>query len=543
MRSLYFKIFMWFWLAMALVGTVVVISTVTLQNSEANLRFRSFVASGLTLSAQSAIEVYEERGRDGLATFLDRMEERNRLTAFLFDAEGRELSGRIVPDSGAVLVEQAASDGELAVEEFTDSRLVAVQVVSPEGVAYVMLAEMDWPFRGRGGGDRLGGSRGGRGQPGDRSAEAGRRFRNRGDDRSVGAADRSGGRGGDRGAGGRGGVRGGGNLATRPWFIVWMSAIDQPGELTLRLLAIFLTAGILCYGLARYLTAPVLRLRDATHQLAGGDLSVRVGPAVGKRRDELAELGRDFDIMAERIESLLTTQRQLLSDVSHELRSPLARLNVALALARQRSGDEAAGPLDRIEIEAERLNVLIGQVLGLARLESGAAAPEFAHVDLSRLVADIAVDAHFEAKGKKAAVTLAFSEPCSVQGNESLLRSAIENVVRNAVRYTDPGTDVEIGLAFADIADDSVVGGAASRCAIVSVRDHGPGVSDDHLAHLFEPFYRSADSRDRKSGGTGLGLSITERAVRLHGGTVDARNAADDGGLIVEIRLPVNYRP
>ena len=543
MRSLYFKIFMWFWLAMALVGTVVVISTVTLQNSEANVRFRSFVASGLTLNAQSAIEVYEERGRDGLAAFLDRMEERNRLTAFLFDADGRELSGRIVPDSGAVLVEQAASDGELAVEEFADSRLVAVQVVSPEGVAYVMLAEMEWPFRGRrGGGDRFGGSRGGRGQPGDRGAEARRRSENSGNDRSAGAPDRSGSRGDNRDAGGRVGGRGGGNLAPQPWFVVWMSAIDQPGELTLRLLAVFLTAGILCYGLARYLTAPVLRLRDATHQLAGGDLSVRVGPAVGKRRDELAELGRDFDVMAERIESLLTTQRQLLSDVSHELRSPLARLNVALALARQRSGDEAAGSLDRIEIEAERLNVLIGQVLGLTRLESGAATPEFAHVDLSRLVADIVVDAHFEAKGKEAAVTLAFSEPCSVQGNESLLRSAIENVVRNAVRYTDSGTDVEIGLAFADIADDSVVDGAASRCAIVSVRDHGPGVSDDHLAHLFEPFYRSADSRDRQSGGTGLGLSITERAVRLHGGTVDARNATD-GGLIVEIRLPVNYRP
>ena len=182
MRSLYFKIFMWFWLAMALVGTAFVISTVTLQNSEANARFRSFVASGLTLSAQSAIEVYEERGRDGLAAFLDRMEERNRLTAFLFDAGGRELSGRVVPDGGAVLVEQAADDDELAVEEFEDSRLVAVQVVSPEGAAYVMLAELDWPFRGRRG-DRFGGSRGGRsnlGLPGARCCAWQDRFRGKG---------------------------------------------------------------------------------------------------------------------------------------------------------------------------------------------------------------------------------------------------------------------------------------------------------------------------------------------------------------------------
>ena len=308
----------------------------------------------------------------------------------------------------------------------------------------------------------------------------------------------------------------------------------------MRLFAVFLTAGILCFGLARYLTAPVLRLRDATHQFASGNLGVRVGPAVGKRRDELAELGRDFDVMAERIESLLTTQRQLMSDVSHELRSPLARLNVALALARQRAGEEATGPLDRIEVEAEQLNVLIGRVLALSSFESGASEPEFASVNLNRLIDDVTVDADFEAKAKEAGVKIKASEPCSIRGNELLLRSAIENVVRNAVLYTGSGTDVEIGLTFADmVVDDSSGDGTTSRCVVISVRDHGPGVSDDQLAHLFEPFYRIADSRDRESGGTGLGLSITERAVRLHGGTVDARNATD-GGFIVEIRLPID---
>ena len=232
-----------------------------------------------------------------------------------------------------------------------------------------------------------------------------------------------------------------------------------------------------------------------------------------------------------------------MSDVSHELRSPLARLNVALALARQRSGEEIAGPLDRIEVEAEQLNVLIGRVLSLSSFESGASEPEFASVNLNRLIGDVTADADFEAKAKDAGVKVKASEPCSVRGNELLLRSAIENVVRNAVLYTDSGTDVEIVLTFSDmVVDDSSGDRAPPRCAVVSVRDHGPGVSDDQLTHLFEPFYRIADSRDRESGGTGLGLAITERAVRLHGGTVGARNATD-GGLIVDCLLYTSPSP
>jgi signal transduction histidine kinase len=520
MQNLYFKIFIWFWLAMTLVGTAFVISTVTLQDREANTSVQSYYASGLTLAAESAIEAYEGRGREGLANYLGGIERRHRMASFLFDDNAQELSGRVVPGGGVELVERAGSNDELVIETVWGGRLIALQVVSPEGNTYVMLTEMEWPYRYR----RRSGADGRREAEGLEGGDARERFNFRGGlgarppDGAVGAARQS------------------PSLAWR----VWSSLVDQPGELALRLLAVFFTAGILCFGLARYLTAPVLRLRDATHQFASGNLGVRVGPAVGKRRDELAELGRDFDVMAERIESLLTTQRQLMSDVSHELRSPLARLNVALALARQRAGEEATGPLDRIEVEAEQLNVLIGRVLALSSFESGASEPEFASVNLNRLIDDVTVDADFEAKAKEAGVKVKTSEPCSVRGNELLLRSAIENVVRNAVLYTDSGTDVEICLTFADmVVNDSSGDGATSRCAVISVRDHGPGVSDDQLAHLFEPFYRIADSRDRESGGTGLGLAITERAVRLHGGTVDARNATD-GGLIVEIRLPID---
>jgi len=505
MHTLYFKIFLWFWLAMALVGVAFVVSTVTLQNSEADSRWRSFVASGLSLSGQSAVDAYQARGQQGLVDFFERLERRNDIRAYLYDRDLRELSGRQAPMAGAALVENAVTHEDLAVEEFDDSRLVALSLTSPEGETFVLLADLEWPFRGGG------------------------RSRDRFDGR------------GSRGVGGRGnfspdGFRGGGRRDGRPWYGVWLSAVDEPGALALRMLAIFLTAGILCYGLARYLTAPVLRLRDATHRLTGGDLSVRVGAALGGRRDELAELARDFDLMAERIESLLTAQRQLLSDVSHELRSPLARLNVALALARQRAGPDATGPLDRIESEAEQLNSLIGRVLTLARFESGAMKPEFADVDLVRLVQDITADADFEANPKGTSVVVVGSEPCRVRGNEPLLRSAIENVVRNGVRYAAEGTNVEISLeSDRQPAEQSAAQGP--REVVISVRDYGPGVPEEQLAELFEPFYRIAHSRDRESGGTGLGLSITDRAVRLHGGTVKAINAPG-GGLIIEIHLP-----
>jgi len=517
MRNLYFKIFIWFWLAMALVGTAFVVSTVTTQTGEAESRWRPLVAQGLAINGQAAIDAYERDGREALAAHLDRIERRIDMRAWLLDDQLQELSGRELPDGGEELAREAASSDELVVREIGQGpRLVASLIVTPEGEPYVMLAEIVRGFRIVRSRDRpdnrfRGVVEGQTGGQGDETAlpDAG----------AASAADRGGF---DR----RGGPPRGPREARPPaWYWVWLSLIDDPGVLAFRLLAVFLTAGLVCYGLARYLTAPVLRLRDATNRLAGGDLAVRVGPAVGNRKDELAQLGHDFDLMAARIESLLTTQRQLLSDVSHELRSPLARLNVALALARQRSGPEAAAPLDRIEAEAEQLNALIGRVLELARLESGAAPAERAPVDLGRLLEDIAADADFEARAKDCTVTFSAAEPCRVLGREPLLRSAFENVVRNAVRYTARGTGVEIGMA------------PAAGGVVVTVRDHGPGVAEEHLDAMFEPFYRLADARDRESGGTGLGLAITRRAIRLHGGSVQAANA-EDGGLIVELRLP-----
>jgi two-component system sensor histidine kinase CpxA len=303
----------------------------------------------------------------------------------------------------------------------------------------------------------------------------------------------------------------------------------NPRFLSVRLLAIFIIASIFCYWLAWYLTSPVRTLRTAAQHFASGDLKTRVGPDLGGRRDELADLGNDFDLMAERIESLIASQGRLLRDISHELRSPLARLNVALELARQRLGGEAGDSLDRIEREAERLNELIGQLRTLTILESGAEDIEKEEIDLSRLVNMVAVDADFEAQNRGRSVKTELNENILIKGSEELLHRAIENVVRNAVRYTAEGTNVEISLDHQQI--------SGNDCAVLSVRDHGAGVPEKSLESLFQPFYRVADARDRQSGGMGIGLAITDRAVRLHGGEVKALNAPD-GGLVIQMFFP-----
>jgi two-component system sensor histidine kinase CpxA len=311
-----------------------------------------------------------------------------------------------------------------------------------------------------------------------------------------------------------------------------------------RVLILLSVGALVSYGLARYLASPATKLRRATHQLAEGDLTARVGPQMGRRRDELADMGRDFDVMAERIESLIASERRLaeserrtveaqqrlLADISHELRSPLARIAYALDLAQGSADAETRGYLGRIERESARLNELIGQLLTLARLE---AAPEHSTleaatpVDLSSLLVEVCQDADFEARGRGRKVLLMKNEPCRVRGSAGLLRSAVENVVRNAVRHTPEGTTVEVALHCDEWQ------------TVVAVRDFGAGVPEASLPELFRPFYRVESARERESGGVGLGLSITERAVRFHGGSARAENAPG-GGLLVRLTLPLS---
>jgi two-component system sensor histidine kinase CpxA len=297
---------------------------------------------------------------------------------------------------------------------------------------------------------------------------------------------------------------------------------------------VLLTGGIFCYWLARYLTTPLLKLRATTNELAEGNLGARVATKLTKRRDEVGQLGRDFNVMAQRLESMVMAQQRLLGDISHELRSPLARLGVALGLARQRAGVEADGALNRIERESDNLNEMIRQLLTLTKLESGTDSRKRTNVDLDALVREVADDADFEARSLNRTVRVVAAEKCSINGVEELLRSAVENVVRNAVRFTPEGTAVEVALRKQN--------GAGDNFAVISVRDRGNGVPAEALEKIFQPFYRTEDARDRQSGGgTGLGLAITERAVRMHGGTVQASNSAD-GGLAVEMRLLIPHR-
>jgi len=308
----------------------------------------------------------------------------------------------------------------------------------------------------------------------------------------------------------------------RPWF----GPHGFPG---LGILIAILVSGVVCYVLARYLTSPIVQLRAATQKLASGDLGARAGMMQSRRRDEMGELVRDFDRMAERLQNLVNSQRRLLTDISHELRSPLARLNVALELARQRSGSDARSALDRIDRETSRLNELIQKLLTIARLEADPSI-EKAPVDLAQLVREIAKDAAFEAQGRGCRVDVETAGDCILEGNSRLLHSAIENVVRNAIRYTQEGTSVEVRL--------DRVPRAHGSDAVVRVTDSGPGVPEDSLDKVFQPFYRIDDARGRVTGGAGLGLAITARAVSLHGGTVRAANRPG-GGLMVEIRLPL----
>jgi two-component system sensor histidine kinase CpxA len=315
----------------------------------------------------------------------------------------------------------------------------------------------------------------------------------------------------------------------RPWLPLLRQKPAGTGLVILGLAV--LVSGIICYVLARYLTSDVRRLRAATQQLAAGDLNARADAPKGRRSDELAQLVRDFNTMASRLQDLVSAQSRLLNDISHELRSPLARLSVALGLAWQRSGEGAHSALERIELEATRLNELIGRLLTLARLEGGDDAMRRTAIPLGELIEDITEDADFEAQSRHCRVRCVIQDALTVYGSASLLHSAIENVVRNAMRHTREGTEVEIRLV-----QESRNG---KPDAVVRVTDHGPGVPHESLDKLFRPFYRLDDARGRQTGGVGLGLAITARAVRLHGGSVRAANRSE-GGLMVEIRLPLD---
>jgi signal transduction histidine kinase len=303
-----------------------------------------------------------------------------------------------------------------------------------------------------------------------------------------------------------------------------------PGDLlwTLKLGTIF--SAVICLIIAHSLTKPIERLRDATHELARGNLDIRAGENLGNRQDEIADLVRDFDIMAGELRTQIQSERNLLSGVSHELRSPIARIRLALTLARHAGPEERAEMLDRIEQDSIQLDAMLERILTVARLESGQQKPKFELLSLNELIDDVLRDAKFEAAAIGAAVTYQGNGDVKVNGDASLLHSAIENVIRNAIFYSGQDGKIEVRLE------------RTGDAAVFSVRDNGPGVPENVLPLIFKPFFRVDDSRGTTTGGMGLGLAIVRNAVAAHGGSVSAKNVLPHG-LDVELRLPVTPWP
>jgi len=484
MRSLYIKIFLWFWLAMVLLVGVTLWAThqmAGLTGAEPpQMRRAAFRTLRQLRDVSAAVSQGDVRGAK---RYLARRHGGDPPRVFVLDSEGRDVLGRPLPP----WIDGTRADGADP-RDLGGNAVISETAVSPEGKRFRLIALL-----------------------GPRSPRAGRgEFQ-----RPQGA----------KGAAATPPLR-----RSRPPPSFARYILGGPPEIQwTRLVVAVLVSGLVCYLLARYLIGPLGRLSGATQRLSEGDLTARVGESVSQRSDEFGALGRDFDAMAERLEGLVTSQQQLLRDVSHELRSPLARLQVALGLARKRIAGEASVELDRIELETERLDSLIGQILTLTRLERQLVGERSDVVDFAELVTDVVEDARYEAQATNRSVKLRAEARCRVNGRPELLHSAVENVVRNAVFYTGEGTTVEVSMS-----DD----GAESEWVTVSVRDHGPGVPEAALKDLFEPFYRVEDGRRRDNGGFGIGLAIAERTIRSHGGSMRAENHAD-GGLVVTLRLPV----
>jgi two-component system sensor histidine kinase CpxA len=461
MRRLFYKIFLWFWLAIIVVSVTLVGLTAS-EHSRASEdeHWRNKYGPVVDLWAQREGEVLDRDGKDGLRRYLSRFVLGPAVHEYIFNSSGAEILARSAPDGVVQIALQVASSSTADPQFDGAERIIAEKIIGSNGHVYVAVVRYPQPSF----------------------------------------------------------------LRRRLFEFLFADIVTRD---VLRLFVVLSVAGLFCFWLTRQITHPIGKLRLAAREIANERLKTRVDEKVLTRRDELADLGRDFDRMAQRLDLLVTAQRRLLADVSHTLRSPLARLNVALGLAREGVKPETARHLDRIELECDRLNRLIGQLLTMARVDSGIDIDQKRTIDLAALVEEVAADGDYEARGRNRAVNFAATSSYMIEGAPELLRGAIENVVRNAVRHTPERTmvDISVGSATSD----------AGPCAVITVRDHGEGVPEDAIGEIFLPFRRVPGNSSPN--GTGLGLAITERAIRSHGGSVSAANAIG-GGLIVRLELP-----
>ncbi len=305
------------------------------------------------------------------------------------------------------------------------------------------------------------------------------------------------------------------------WTVVLRPGNYDPWTFLPYYLLVFVALALLCWLLAVNLATPLRSLARTVDRFGRGDLSARVH---SRRRDEIGNLARAFDEMAERMETLLTAERRLLQDISHELRTPLARLSFAAELSRTAEDRNAATA--RLKKEIGRLTDLVGALLQVTRAEGDPSSRNLTDLPLNDFLREVVDDCGVEAEARGCRVSLETSESLHFMGDRELLRRAIENIVRNAIRYAPEGTPIEVKLASDH--DD----------AEISVRDYGPGVPEAELPKIFKPFFRVDESRDSSTGGVGLGLAIAHRAVTVHHGTMTAKNAGP--GLLVSIELPLH---
>jgi two-component system sensor histidine kinase CpxA len=450
MHSLFLRIFMLFWVAMAIIvgGSIAITFTIAAREYEApELQRRPSAAI-------HASEVLARGGTGALKDWLDAV--KNSIPdrdLFIIGQNGTDILGRRLSESAARRLEYFGRD-EAGDRNFRPSR-AAPQIVGADGSVYTVLL-----------------------------------------------------------------------VPRRPSIF---GALSLP-EISLTILCIALVVSALTsWWLGLHLSAPIRRIQEGARALASENLDaharagIRVSAGLEGRRDELAVLARDFDAMADRLRANRSALTRLLRDISHELRSPLARMRVAVGLARQPPAD-LPRQLDRLEREIERLDSLISQVLKLARLHGTDVPFARESFDLDEVIEEVVRDANFEGAVKNCRVRLEGSAQASVNGSRDLLRSAIENVLRNAVRYSPPDASVDVAVTRPE------------QQLVILIQDRGPGVPDKDLERIFEPFYRVAESRDRATGGEGIGLAITAEVMKAHGGSATASNRQD--GFEVRLSLP-----
>ncbi len=451
MRSLYWKIFLSFWLATILIIiTTAWVTSEIAQESSIPAREKVFMDSYAT----AAVVTFESGRHVALKRWLEHRGIPRQMTLYLLSNGGEIVGNQSPPETvkqiSADLRNGTLDDGMFKVGDL----IVSHQILSTSGNAYRLVAVSEKPLA---------------------------------------------------------------HFVQIPW-----------AGLTLRLAIAIFISGVICYLLSIYLTKPLRSLGIAAKSIARGKLNTRVGHFKGHNRDEIAELSGEFDHMAERLESMVNSKERLLQDISHELRSPLARLHIAIELGRKKAKHLADIEFDRMEVECLRLNTLIGEILEFARLNKLPTHLNKTLVNLPSLLTQVVEDANFEFDYEKPKIILHSKEQCLLKLDERLIHRAIENIIRNALHYSSPNPQIAIHLTTNERHTE----------VYIDIKDNGPGVPEEQLEKIFSPFYRVDTSREKKTGGYGLGLSIAKRAIKLHHGNIKACNNTE-GGLLVRITLPL----